>query len=89
MDVPVKTIDNQDGTFRVEYEAKSPGQYTVLVYFANKEVPQSPIKVQVESHIDVSKVKVIGLEKRKFMFLLLYYTSIEDTNIRNHYSRGY
>ncbi|BFZ10498.1 hypothetical protein BsWGS_13537 [Bradybaena similaris] len=63
VDVPVKTIDNQDGTFRVEYEPKSPGQYTVLVYFANKEVPQSPIKVTVEANIDVSKVKVVGLEK--------------------------
>ncbi|GFN93495.1 filamin-a-like [Plakobranchus ocellatus] len=62
MDVPVKTTDNQDGTFTVEYEPKTPGKYTVLVLFANKEVPQSPIKVQVEPSIDVSKVKVVGLE---------------------------
>ncbi|XP_012939324.2 filamin-A-like [Aplysia californica] len=62
VDVPVKTTDNQDGTFTVEYEPKSPGQYTVLVYFANKEVPQSPIKVKVEPNIDVSKIKVVGLE---------------------------
>jgi filamin len=61
-DVPVKTTDNQDGTFRVEYEPKSPGKYTAVVYFANKEVPQSPIKINVEAHIDVSKVKVVGLE---------------------------
>lgn len=65
VDVPVKTIDNQDGTFTVEYEPKSPGTYTVLVYFANKEVPQSPIKVKIEPNIDVSKVKVIGLEPSK------------------------
>uniref|UniRef100_A0A0B7BLG3 Calponin-homology (CH) domain-containing protein n=1 Tax=Arion vulgaris TaxID=1028688 RepID=A0A0B7BLG3_9EUPU len=62
VDVPVKTIDNQDGTFTVQYEPKTPGQYTVLVYFANKEVPQSPIKVKVEPNIDVSKVRVVGLE---------------------------
>uniref|UniRef100_A0A0B7BJS8 Calponin-homology (CH) domain-containing protein n=1 Tax=Arion vulgaris TaxID=1028688 RepID=A0A0B7BJS8_9EUPU len=62
-DVPVKTTDNQDGTFKVEYEPKSPGHYKAQVYFANKEVPQSPIKVTVEPHIDVSKVKVVGLEK--------------------------
>ncbi|CAL1528168.1 unnamed protein product [Lymnaea stagnalis] len=62
VDVPVKTIDNQDGTFTVEYEPKSPGTYTVLVYFAGKEVPQSPIKVKVEPNIDVSKIKVVGLE---------------------------
>ena len=65
MDVPVKTTDNQDGTFTVEYEPKSPGKYTVLVLFADKEVPQSPIKVQVEPSIDVSKVKVVGLEPSK------------------------
>ena len=46
----------------MEYEPKSPGQYTVLVYFANAEVPQSPIKVKVEPNIDVSGVKVVGLE---------------------------
>ncbi|BFZ08117.1 hypothetical protein BsWGS_11156 [Bradybaena similaris] len=62
VDVPVKTIDNQDGTFTVQYEPKTPGVYTVLVYFANKEVPQSPIKVKVEPSIDISKVRVVGLE---------------------------
>ncbi|RUS81267.1 hypothetical protein EGW08_010971 [Elysia chlorotica] len=67
MDVPVKTTDNQDGTFTVEYEPKSPGKYTVLVLFANKEVPQSPIKVQVEPNIDVSKVKVVGLEPSVYL----------------------
>lgn len=69
VDVPVKTIDNQDGTFTVEYEPKSPGLYTVLVYFANKEIPQSPIKVKVDSSIDVSKVRVVGLEPSKFSTL--------------------
>ena len=68
VDVPIKTTDNQDGTFTVEYEAKTPGKYTALVYFANKEVPQSPIKVDVEPNIDVSKVKVVGLEPSKFYF---------------------
>ncbi|XP_048239132.1 filamin-A-like isoform X3 [Haliotis rufescens] len=63
-DVPVKTTDNGDGTFTVEYEPKSPGQYTVQVYFAEKPIPQSPIKVNVESSIDVSKVKVVGLEPK-------------------------
>ncbi|XP_053377764.1 filamin-A-like isoform X5 [Mercenaria mercenaria] len=61
-DVPCNTIDNKDGTFTVEYEPKTPGTYTVQVYFATKEVPQSPIKVKVESSIDLSKVTVKGLE---------------------------
>lgn len=65
-DVPCNTIDNKDGTFTVEYEPKTPGTYTVQVYFATKEVPQSPIKVKVESSIDLSKVTVKGLETRKW-----------------------
>ncbi|OWF45693.1 Filamin-A [Mizuhopecten yessoensis] len=61
-DVPVKTVDNKDGTFRIEYEPKTPGTYVVQVYFANSEIPKSPIKVTVESSIDLSKVKVVGLD---------------------------
>ncbi|XP_052093726.1 filamin-A-like isoform X18 [Mytilus californianus] len=61
-DVPVNTIDNQDGTFKIEYTPSSPGTYTVSVFFANSEIPMSPIKVNVESSIDLSKVKVVGLD---------------------------
>ncbi|XP_052780237.1 filamin-A-like isoform X2 [Mya arenaria] len=61
-DVPCNTIDNKDGTFRIEYEPKTPGMYVVQVYFATQEIPQSPIKVKVESSIDLSKVTVKGLE---------------------------
>ncbi|KAL8615195.1 hypothetical protein ACOMHN_029211 [Nucella lapillus] len=63
-DVPVKTIDQKDGTFRVEYEPKTPGIYTVQVYFAGSEVPQSPIKVTVETTMDTSGIKVEGLEPK-------------------------
>lgn len=71
-DVPCNTIDNKDGTFTIEYEPKSPGTYTVQVYFAGQEVPQSPIKVKVESSIDLSKVTVRGLETRKSITNILY-----------------
>uniref|UniRef100_A0A0L8H0B8 Calponin-homology (CH) domain-containing protein n=1 Tax=Octopus bimaculoides TaxID=37653 RepID=A0A0L8H0B8_OCTBM len=67
MDVPVNTVDNQDGTFTVNYEAKIPGMYTINVYFADKEIPASPIKVKVESSIDLSKVRVEGLESSVFL----------------------
>ncbi|KAK7101856.1 filamin-A-like isoform X2 [Littorina saxatilis] len=64
VDVPIKTIDNKDGTFRVEYEAMTPGMYTVMVYFAEKQIPQSPIKVKIESSIDVSGITVEGLQPK-------------------------
>ncbi|XP_041349933.1 filamin-A-like isoform X2 [Gigantopelta aegis] len=63
-DVPVKVTDKGDGTFTVDYEPKTPGTHTVMVYLAGKEIPKSPIKVNVESSIDVSKVKVVGLEPK-------------------------
>ncbi|XP_078339973.1 filamin-A-like isoform X11 [Crassostrea virginica] len=66
-DVPVKTTDQKNGTFKVEYEPVNPGTYVVAVYFAEKEIPSSPIKVPVESSIDLSKVKVVGLDKRVFL----------------------
>ena len=70
MDVPVNTIDNQDGTFTMKYTAQIPGTYTVNVYFADKEIPTSPIKVKVESSIDIGKVKVEGLGKSKYLLSL-------------------
>ena len=69
-DVPVNTIDNKDGTFTVEYEPTTVGIYTVQVFFAEKEIPASPIKVKVESSIDLSKVTVKGLDTRKLKLMI-------------------
>ncbi|GFV00221.1 filamin-A [Trichonephila clavipes] len=60
--VPVQILDNEDGTYSVDYVAPSAGNYTVSIQFAGKEIPNSPIKVKVEPQVDVSKVKVDGLE---------------------------
>ena len=85
VDVPIKTIDNKDGTFTVEYEPKTPGVYTAMIYFAEQEIPQSPIKVKVEPSIDTSGIKVEGLEPSKislycvfcsFLFLSIMYCSL-------------
>ena len=85
VDVPIKTIDNKDGTFTVEYEPKTPGVYTAMIYFAEQEIPQSPIKVKVEPSIDTSGIKVEGLEPSKislycvfcsFLFLSIMYYSL-------------
>lgn len=47
------------------------GPHVVRVNFDNKEVPQSPFKVDVVAPADVAKVEIKGLEKRKFYFHLL------------------
>jgi len=59
--VPFKLIDNQDKTYRVEFEATTVGFYTVTVNFAGKSTPGSPYRVKVEAGIDVGKVVVLGL----------------------------
>uniref|UniRef100_T1IWF9 Sarcolemmal membrane-associated protein n=1 Tax=Strigamia maritima TaxID=126957 RepID=T1IWF9_STRMM len=61
-DIPVQIQDNEDSTFTVDYTAPTPGNYKVNVRFAGKDIPQSPIKVSVQPHIDINKVKVDGLE---------------------------
>ncbi|XP_035216492.1 filamin-A-like isoform X2 [Stegodyphus dumicola] len=65
--VPVQILDNEDGTYSVDYVAPTPGNYKVSVAFAGKEVPNSPIKVKVEPQVDVSKIKVDGLEPSVFI----------------------
>jgi hypothetical protein len=59
--VPFKLIDNNDKTYRVEFEATTIGFYTVTVTFAGKQTPGSPYKVKVEAGVDISKVEVKGL----------------------------
>jgi filamin len=63
--VPFKLTDNNDKTYRVEFEATTIGFYTVTVTFAGKPTPGSPYKVKVESGVDISKVEVTGLPESK------------------------
>ena len=71
-DVPVHTSDNKDGTFTIQYEPTSVGTYTASVFFADKEIPSSPFKVEVEPHIDISQVYVDRLEPSKFWMMSFY-----------------
>ena len=64
-DVPFTIDDNQDGTFTIAYTAKLPGMHCISVLFGDSEIPASPIKVNVEPSVDVSKIRVEGLETSK------------------------
>ncbi|XP_046746702.1 filamin-A isoform X4 [Diprion similis] len=61
-DLPITLTDNEDGTYTVDYVAPQPGNYTVNLKYGGLKVPKSPIKVNVQPHVDVSKIKVDGLE---------------------------
>lgn len=72
-DIPINIQDNGDGTFTVEYLTPSPGDHRVTVLYAGAEIPQSPIVVPVQSHVDVTKVKVDGLEPSEYFLLNLVF----------------
>lgn len=61
--MPVKTTDQKNSTFRIDFAPQSVGEYSASVFFAEQEVPSSPYKIQVEPSVDVSKVQVLGLEE--------------------------
>ncbi|XP_021916472.1 filamin-A isoform X3 [Zootermopsis nevadensis] len=61
-DVPLAVTDNEDGTFTVDYCAPAPGNYTLNVLYGGVTVPRCPLRVSVQPHVDVSKIKVDGLE---------------------------
>ncbi|XP_063981261.1 filamin-A isoform X2 [Diachasmimorpha longicaudata] len=61
-DLPVTLSDNEDGTYTVDYVAPQPGPYKVDLTYGGLKVPKCPIKVNVQPHVDVSKIKVDGLE---------------------------
>ncbi|XP_070558718.1 filamin-A-like isoform X3 [Ptychodera flava] len=54
--------DNGDGTYKVQYTPENPGKYAIAIGYHGKPVPQSPIYLDVQPKIDLSKVYVDGLE---------------------------
>lgn len=54
-----------------QYVPKIPGPHIISVTFNNQEIPQSPIKVNVEPDVDVGKIKVTGIDQCKFIFIIL------------------
>ncbi|XP_070558725.1 filamin-A-like isoform X9 [Ptychodera flava] len=59
--------DNGDGTYKVQYTPENPGKYAIAIGYHGKPVPQSPIYLDVQPKIDLSKVYVDGLETRVFL----------------------
>uniref|UniRef100_A0AAR2JX40 Calponin-homology (CH) domain-containing protein n=1 Tax=Pygocentrus nattereri TaxID=42514 RepID=A0AAR2JX40_PYGNA len=59
-DIDFDIIKNDNDTFTVKYTPPAPGRYTVMVLFADKEIPSSPFKVKVEPSHDAGKVRAEG-----------------------------
>ncbi|XP_052890939.1 filamin-A isoform X3 [Anopheles moucheti] len=59
--IPVRIIDNNDNTYAVEVIPPLAGTYSTNLLYGGLKVPLSP-KVTVSPPVDVSKIKVDGLE---------------------------
>lgn len=60
----LKTKPVPDG-YETTFSSWDKGEHIVKVQYDGKEIPDSPLTVMVEK-LDISKVTVKGLEKRKF-----------------------
>ncbi|KAK4872119.1 hypothetical protein RN001_016243 [Aquatica leii] len=61
-EIPLNVTDNDDGTYTVDYETPQSGTHSVTLKYGGYKVPNTPIKFKVEPNVDVSKIKVDGLE---------------------------
>ncbi|XP_061663059.1 filamin-C isoform X3 [Syngnathoides biaculeatus] len=53
-------IKNDNDTFTVKYTPPNPGLYTIMVLFADQEIPISPFGIKVEPSHDAAKVRAEG-----------------------------
>ncbi|XP_053946398.1 filamin-A isoform X4 [Anastrepha ludens] len=66
VEVPCRIIDNDDNTYTVEVIPPTKGAYTTTMTYGGQPVPLGQ-KVLVEQSLDVSKIKVDGLEPSVIM----------------------
>ena len=52
--------------YECTFNPKVKGPHKVKVEFSGKEIPQSPITVDVVDKFEIKKIEVKGLDKRKF-----------------------
>ena len=53
---PVKTIDNEDGTFTVSYQPQVRGNHKIEVKIRNRHINGSPFHVNVAGRADFERV---------------------------------
>ncbi|XP_025198819.1 filamin-A isoform X1 [Melanaphis sacchari] len=67
VNVPLQVNDNEDGSFLIDYVPTTSGVHNLNCTYGGVKVPNCPIKIVVQSPVDLSKVKVDGLETRVFL----------------------
>ncbi|XP_029681359.1 filamin-C isoform X2 [Takifugu rubripes] len=59
-DIDFDIIKNDNDTFTVKYMPPGSGQYTIMVLFADQQIPISPFRIKVEPSHDAAKVRAEG-----------------------------
>nr|XP_033814124.1 filamin-C isoform X2 [Geotrypetes seraphini] len=59
-DIDFDIIKNDNDTFTVKYTPPGAGRYTIMVLFADQEIPISPFRIKVDPSHDATKVKAEG-----------------------------
>uniref|UniRef100_A0A8C4S5X4 Filamin C n=1 Tax=Erpetoichthys calabaricus TaxID=27687 RepID=A0A8C4S5X4_ERPCA len=59
-DIDFDIIKNDNDTFTVKYTPPGAGRYTIMVLFADQEIPLSPFRIKVDPSHDANKVKAEG-----------------------------
>ncbi|KAM9705439.1 LOW QUALITY PROTEIN: filamin-C-like [Menidia menidia] len=59
-DIDFDIIKNDNDTFTVKYTPPGPGHYTIMVLFADQEIPVSPFRIRVDPSHDAAKVRAEG-----------------------------
>ena len=60
VDIDFDIIKNDNDTFTVKYTPPEAGRYTVMVLFADTQIPASPVSINVKKAHDESKVRCDG-----------------------------
>lgn len=72
--VPLQVNDNEDGSFLIDYVPTSSGIHNLNCTYGGVKVPNCPIKINVQSPVDLSKVKVDGLETSEYYYIIIFKT---------------
>ncbi|KAG7454362.1 hypothetical protein MATL_G00258930 [Megalops atlanticus] len=59
-DIDSDIIKNDNDTFTVKYTPPGAGRYTIMVLFADQEIPISPFRIKVDPSHDATKVRAEG-----------------------------
>nr|XP_054595919.1 filamin-C isoform X3 [Nothobranchius furzeri] len=59
-DIDFDIIKNDNDTFTVKYTPPGAGQYTIMVLFADQEIPISPFRIKVDPSHDAARVRAEG-----------------------------